>query len=348
LKSGRFHFFQGIGFTTHIGASRQMLVYRPRNYEVYNSLIEAPFRQLPIHPVNPRSPRDPVSTSLLKASPDGRWLAAAYENGGLIVQDLLNGKLIKRLDLCRHGYFIHSPFTVAALTFSADGKWLAVGTATHAVEVWEVASGTRMLRYEGHDAPVCVVQFAADGRSLWSASGDGLAYRWELWPRSPRRQEWSEVWNALSHGSSEAAFAIRRILDDPAAAVSFLRTMYAPLSDEERKQIERNIADLANEDYAVRENAEQKLFGLGIKGVALLEAACRDANAERSARAERLLRRLAPLLQSAVRRAERITAALELAGTPETRGLLEEWVRNPPDAALAAEAKAALRRHPRE
>lgn len=233
----------------------------------------------------------------------------------------------------------------SALAFSADSRWLAVGTTTHAVELWEVASGTRVAHFDGHDAPVRVVQFAPDGRTLWSAGGGGLAYRWDLFPRSSRPLGWGEVWARLTKGApAEVPAAVRAVIDDPAAAARFLRTMYTPLSREEVNRIAGLIANLGDEDFATREKAEEALFWLGLRTVVQLRRAARDPNPERATRADRVLTRLGPEERAAAARAGRVVAALELAGTPEVRSLLEEWVKKDLDPHLTAEAKAALGR----
>src|SRR5439155_11365797 len=125
-----------------------------------------------------------------------------YRSGPVVVQDISAGQLVCRLPVFPYTTEMAmgpSPTNFpSALAFSADSKFLAVGTTAHCVEVWEIASGTRLIHFEGHDTPVGVVQFARDGRTLWSAGNDGLAYRWDVLPRSRTPLEWEQVWIRLT------------------------------------------------------------------------------------------------------------------------------------------------------
>lgn len=287
--------------------------------------------------------------TMFAVSPSKKLLAGACMGGHVALYDLTTGQPIHGLPVfpLKTGMsaMVQNLTQPSALAFSADSRWLAVGTTTHAVELWEVASGTRVAHFDGHDAPVRVVQFAPDGRTLWSAGGGGLAYRWDLFPRSSRPLGWGEVWARLTKGApAEVPAAVRAVIDDPAAAARFLRTMYTPLSREEVNRIAGLIANLGDEDFATREKAEEALFWLGLRTVVQLRRAARDPNPERATRADRVLTRLGPEERAAAARAGRVVAALELAGTPEVRSLLEEWVKKDLDPHLTAEAKAALGR----
>ena len=289
---------------------------------------------------------------VLAVSPDGRLIAAGYQSGPVVVQDISAARLVCRMPVFPYtsseGFGGMGPTPKdypTALAFSADSKWIAVGTSTHAVEVWEVASGQRLLHFEGHDTAVRVVQFAPDGRTLWSAGNDGLAYRWDVLPRSRAPREWGQVWARLTKGEpSSVPATLREIVDDPSGAASFLRKMYQPPTRRDRERIAALIQELGDEEFAVREVAEEDIFSFGLAALAPLQAASRDPNPERSVRVARVLRRLAPEERAASLRAGRIATALELAGTPEARGLLAEWSKIAPDEYLGAEAKAATER----
>jgi WD40 repeat protein len=65
-------------------------------------------------------------------SPDGRWLLAGRQDGGVRVWDVATGTVLADLPL-------HEA-AVTALTFSPDGKRLATGSADTTVLVWDWAA----------------------------------------------------------------------------------------------------------------------------------------------------------------------------------------------------------------
>jgi WD40 repeat protein len=64
---------------------------------------------------------------------------------------------------------------VVHVAFSADGRWLATGTESGQVRVWNVAEGLPVTPPLLHDAHISKVLFLADGRSVLTASWDGTA-----------------------------------------------------------------------------------------------------------------------------------------------------------------------------
>jgi hypothetical protein len=69
-------------------------------------------------------------------------------------------------------------YSVRALAFSADGRWLA-GSAGNTVRVWEAATGEEVARM-AHEDEVWRVAFSPDGQWLASGSWDGTTRVW-LW-----------------------------------------------------------------------------------------------------------------------------------------------------------------------
>src|SRR5262249_18607790 len=58
--------------------------------------------------------------------------------------------------------------------FSPDGKRFACGSMTQAIKVWDVGTGQEELTLNGHRDHVFGVAFAADGKRLASAGGEGI------------------------------------------------------------------------------------------------------------------------------------------------------------------------------
>jgi WD40 repeat protein len=65
------------------------------------------------------------------------------------------------------------------LTFSPDGRRIAVAGGDETVRVWDATSGREVLKLRGHEANVTWVAFSSDGRHLASTSWDGTLKVWD-------------------------------------------------------------------------------------------------------------------------------------------------------------------------
>ena len=124
---------------------------------------------------------------------------------------------------------------------------------------------------------------------------------------------------------------MRRLIAAPADAFLCLRFRLKPVEGMDEKAIERLVADLDSDNFAVREQATKKLRKLG----ELAEPACRKALASRptlemSRRLRALLdevsQRQWPLTPEILRQV-RAVEVLERIGTPGARELLEALSR---------------------
>lgn len=67
------------------------------------------------------------------------------------------------------------------LACSPDGKLVVTGGRDHALHLWNVATGTRERRLEGHDFYVRALAFSADGRRIISTdAGDFSVRLWDV------------------------------------------------------------------------------------------------------------------------------------------------------------------------
>src|SRR5262249_56665812 len=125
----------------------------------------------------------------------------------------------------------------------------------------------------------------------------------------------------------------------PEAAVGFLRGRLRPAAGQ-TANVNKLLADLDSDDFDTRQKASQALAVLGAASEPALRKALGGPSLEVRLRAEKLLRKLLsqPLPAEELRRL-RAVEALEYAGTPAARGLLDALARGAPDARLTREAK---------
>jgi WD40 repeat protein len=103
-------------------------------------------------------------------SPDGRILAVALFEGGVLLEDLHAGKPLG---------ILHHVHAVPSVAFDADGGRLATACLDGKVRIWHIADlerGPRVLRggLEGLDH----VEFSADGRCLLTVNRKDEAHLW--------------------------------------------------------------------------------------------------------------------------------------------------------------------------
>ena len=149
--------------------------------------------------------------------------------------------------------------------------------------------------------------------------------------------------------AAKAHRAMRSLIAAPADALAYLRPRLKPAEGVEAKRIERWVADLDAEEFAVREKAAEELRKLG----ELAEPASRKALDSRPTL--EMSRRLRALLDEVsqqqwhpapeILRQVRAIEVLERSGTPEARELLESLSRGAAGAHLTREARAAVHRY---
>jgi WD40 repeat protein len=80
-------------------------------------------------------------------------------------------------DRCR---FAQGMGIALKLTFSPQGKYLAVSDNMYQIKVWEVATNQEIAMLIGHQSWVWDVQFSQDSKYIASGSGDGTIRIWDL------------------------------------------------------------------------------------------------------------------------------------------------------------------------
>jgi WD40 repeat protein len=69
---------------------------------------------------------------------------------------------------------------VFSMTFSPDGKLLAIGDSNGEIHLWQVSTFKQVLSLKGHESWVWSVSFSPDGQTLASSSQDCTAKLWDI------------------------------------------------------------------------------------------------------------------------------------------------------------------------
>jgi WD40 repeat protein len=105
-------------------------------------------------------------------SPNGKRVAAACDNGFVLVRDAQTGRAVITLGRPEYG-------RLTAVAFSPDGKMLAAGSAHKKVRLWDVVTGRETRVELDHPGAVTAVSFSPDGRLLLTAGQDGAVRLWD-------------------------------------------------------------------------------------------------------------------------------------------------------------------------
>jgi RNA polymerase sigma factor (sigma-70 family) len=283
-------------------------------------------------------------------SPDGNWFACGGGESVLLLYALATGNAVRRIEVPAMHYENRT------LTFSPDSRTLAVGDEEGTVHLLEVASGKfRRHLVGGHHESITALAFSPDSKRLISGSSDTTALIWDLTGglsarRVPLREaDLDACWTDLAGTDAERAYrAIHRLAASPTEMVPYLEKRLRPGARVDARRVEQLITDLGSDRFAVRDQATKELEKLGDAAIAL----CRKALADNPPLEQR--RRLARLVEKEEQerwspsperlRTLRALEALEFAGTPAARRLLQKLAAGALEASRTQEAKAALER----
>jgi WD40 repeat protein len=117
-----------------------------------------------------RTPGLPERIQAIAFSPDGRWLATAGGDPGLLGGAKLWRVAPDGLKPARD--LVEGPDSFFAATFSPNSQLVAVAGSDRAVRIWEVESGREVATIEDHADWVLGIAFSPDGQRIATASRD--------------------------------------------------------------------------------------------------------------------------------------------------------------------------------
>jgi hypothetical protein len=241
--------------------------------------------------------------------------------------------------------------------FSPDGRLLGRITDANTVEVWDVLGGQKVATFAGHDSPIQAFAFTRDGRHLITASDDCTLLAWDLaGPAAsaraeqktavPADKELVESWQALGSADAGNAFAaIRTLVSAPERAADLIRTKLKVPVPLDAASVQRLLAELGSDSFAVRARASQELTALGdMVETPLRRFLAENPPLEAKRRAEQILAAVVGPISAQRLRPLRAVEVLEIIGDDGARAVLRRLAKGPPEASVTREATATLRR----
>jgi len=268
-------------------------------------------------------------------SPDGRLVVT---QGGNFICEVATGDRVAGLP---------DDLYIRAAAFSRDGRFLAITVPGDAIQIWEVATWTKRNEVKGHRDRPTTLTFAPNGQLL-SGSLDTTVLAWDTRPpRVGGSVTLESAWNDLAKREAGETFKSEgRFLAAPAEAVKFFAEKIKPVEALDPKRMQRLLADLDSNEFAVREAASKALLGLDEQATPYFEEILKSTgSAEVRARVTRILeqQRGAAITSEQIRQT-RAVMVLERIGDGEAKNLLKRWAGGPVGARLTQEASAAVKR----
>jgi RNA polymerase sigma factor (sigma-70 family) len=250
------------------------------------------------------------------------------------------------------------------LALSADNRTLVTTDKGH-LRVHDLATGKERRRWalplaiSDHWGKTLVrrLQLLPDGRRALTVLSDGTGLIWDLTPAfesaRPRpeaagKKELAAWWADLAGDDAAKAWAaLWRLQEQPEEKVlPWLREHIRPVKALEWKALQKPLAELDSETFAVREKAFEQLANLGSAAVpALRQALEKRPSLEDRLRLNRLLERASGVPPSPeLLRYLRAVQILERLASKESRRLLAELAGGADQVPETEEARAALER----
>jgi WD40 repeat protein len=301
-----------------------------------------------------RIPLTATFVSNMAFAPDGRTLAVihnnlvapaarpAVPNYSISLYEVASGK--ERCQWTPEG-------RANALAFAPDGRSLAVGFMDGMIRLLSVQTGQALGQLKGHHGTVQQLVFAANGRQLLTGGSDGSPLLWDpasvIPPPAASAGELTTaqldaLWTELAGDDAGKAYrALGTLTADPAKVVPWLRERLKPAVGFETVRIDKLIADLDSDKFAVRQQAADELEKLGELAVPALEKVLETKpSLNVRQRVDELLGKVTTFQVPAdVLHAIRAVEVLERIGTPEAKQVVESLAKGAPGARLTQNAQ---------
>lgn len=153
----------------------------------------------------------PGSIEDVVLSPDGRWVASTEQV--TLVWNAETGELVR--ELAAPGF---------RLEFSLDGRWLAVGSMSGRLFIWDTEDWRLAAELHPHNHRIAAIEFDPSGSRALTASWDGKVILWSLPGWTPERilndhfndvvtADYSPDGRLLITGDKEFTLSVRRAND---------------------------------------------------------------------------------------------------------------------------------------
>ncbi len=269
-------------------------------------------------------------------SPDGRFVVT---RSGNFVYEIVTGDRVAALPDDPMLY-------IRAAAFSRDGRFLATAVPEGVIQIWEVATWTKRNEFKGYQDRSITLTFGPGGQ-LFTGNQDTTVLAWDTRPpRVAASVTLESAWNDLAAREAGESFKSQgRFLAAPADAVKLFAEKVKPAEALDPKRIRSLLADLASDEFAVREAASKALLGLDEQAKPYLEETLKSTeSAEVRLRVKRILeQKQGAALSSEQIRQIRAVMLLEMIGNGESKNLLKSWAGGSVGARLTMEASAALK-----
>jgi hypothetical protein len=154
------------------------------------------------------------------------------------------------------------------------------------------------------------------------------------------------LWNDMAGDDASRAYDAICALGTSAKTIAYFKDRLRPAATPDADKINRLIADLDSEQFAVRKKAGDDLLKADPTAAPLIQKALEgDPTPEARKRLQEVLAKLtAPTASGETLRSLRALEVLEMIGTPEAKTVLEGVAQGTPGAAVTIAAEESLKR----
>jgi WD40 repeat protein len=267
---------------------------------------------------------------------------------------------VRVIEMASREELFHVDGWIDYTAFSPDGHELATAGAD-GLRLWDVVSGELLLRRSWPAnsvrrpllTPIHSLAFLPNGRAVVTGMNDGTLLVWDMTPppRKPDKardlchKDLNMLWSDLAGYARKAHRAIYTLAAVPKQALPFLAEHLHPAVPVDMKRVDKLLADLDSEQFAVRDTAARELESMGPQIEPALQRVLENKpSLEVRNRVRAIQEKQRGVPPTATLRTLRAIRVLEAIGTTEARRLLHKLTSGAVGARETREAKAALER----